>query len=243
MYLYAWKNGVTTVDEANMNALISGNIPTLITEGIQRAAKNGTGISENNIANYSYCTRFTLAGSTEIGRVALHLDRDSLGADLVVQIRSGMNPSSGVDGTLVKQVVVPKEFIPDPAAYWSIPIGLTGLTSGGQYWIVVGQSGDATNHLDWIGEAAQDASYPAYRRNGTSGAWTANNALHFRVYSGASGDYAHSIDNVGGHATLVYNGEDLAAIYDYLPATDGPEGGIRDITTLVYSGDYILGGV
>ncbi len=243
MYLYAWKNGVTTVDEANMNALISGNIPTLITEGIQRAAKTGTGVSENNIANYGYCTRFTLAGSTEIGRVELHLDRDSLGADLAVQIRSGMNPSSGVDGTLVKQVVVPKEFIPDPAAYWSIPIGLSGLTSGGQYWLVVQQAGDAVNHLDWVGEATQDASYPAYRRNGTSGAWTANNALHFRVYSGVSGDYKHAIDNADGHCTLVYAGENISAIYDYLPAEDGPEGGIRDITTLIYSGDYILGGV
>ncbi len=242
MSLYAWKNGVTTVDEANMNALISGNIPTLITEGIQRAAKTGTGVSENNIANANYCARFTLTGSTEIGRVVLHLDRDSLGADLVVQIRSGMTPASGVDGTLLKQVVVPKEFIPDPAAYWSIPIGLTGLTSGGQYWIMVSQAGDATNHLDWIGEAAQDASYPAYRRNGGTGNWTANNALHFQVYSGASGDYVHAIDNVGGHATLVYSGENISAIYDYLPTADGPGGGIRDITTLVYSGDYILGG-
>jgi hypothetical protein len=243
MSLYAWKNGATYITEENMNALISGNLPTLITEGILRNSKTGSGVSENNIANYGYCARFTLTGSTEIGRVELELDRDSLGADLVVQIRSGMTPVSGLDGTLLKQVLVPKEFIPNPAAYWSIPIGLTGLTSGGQYWIVVGQGGDATNHLDWVGETTQDTSYPAYRRNGTSGAWTANNALHFLVYSGVSGDYKHALDNVGGHCTLVYAGEDISAIYNYLPTEDGPEGGIRDITTLVYSGDYILGGV
>lgn len=241
MALYAWKNDVTTVNQANMNALISGNIPTLITEGSQRAAKTGSGVTENSLADYNYCSRFTLAGSTEIGRVELEVDRDGTGADLVVQIRAGMNPASGVDGTLLKQVLVPKKFIPDPKAYWSVPIGLSGLTSGGQYWLVVQQTGDATNHLDWIGETAQDASYPAYRRNGDSGAWSATNALHFRVYSGVGGEYKHAIDDVGGHCTLVYDGEDIETIYDYLPAEDGSEG-IRDITTLVYSGDYILGG-
>ncbi len=242
MPLYAWKNGLTVVNQDNMNALIAGNIPTLITEGIQRDAKTGSGVVENNLANYSFCVRFTLTGSTEIGRVELELDRDSLGADLIVQIRSGMNPAAGVDGLLLKQIVVPQEFIPTSKAYWSVPIGLSGLTSGSQYWLVVAQAGDATNHLDWIGENSQDANYPAYRRNGSSGNWTANNALHFRVYSGASGDYIHAIDNAGGHCTLTYDGEDVEAIYDYLPAEDGSEG-IRDITTLVYSGDYIMGGV
>ena len=60
MTLYAWRNGLTKVTEANMNALISGNIPRLITEGIQRTAKTGSGVTENNLANANLCTRFTL---------------------------------------------------------------------------------------------------------------------------------------------------------------------------------------
>ena len=242
MTLYAWKDGKTYVTEANMNAIISGNIPTLITEGTLRDSKTGAGVSENNIANYNYCARFTLVDSTEIGRVELEVDQDGIGADLVVLIREDMDPAAGEDGTLLKQVVVPKEFIPASAAFWSIPIGLSGLTSGGQYWIVVLQAGDAVNHLDWVGETAQDAGHPAYYRNGSEGAWTANNALHFRVYSGADGEYKHAIDDVGGHCTLVYAGEDISAIYDYLPCEDGPEGGIRDIVALIYDGDYIVGG-
>ena len=242
MPLYAWKNGVTQVTEANINALISGNVPTLITEGTQRDAKTGAGVSENNIANASYCARFTLTSSTEIGRVELEVDRDGTGADLVVLIREDMDPAAGEDGTLLKQVVVPKEFIPAAAAYWSIPIGLSGLTSGEQYWIVVIQAGDAVNHLDWVGETTQDGGYPAYYRNGGSGVWTANNALHFRVFSGAAGDYRHAIDGVGGHTTLTYDGEDISTIYDYLPPQDGPDGGIRDIVALTYDGDYIVGG-
>ncbi|WP_276662334.1 hypothetical protein, partial [Syntrophomonas wolfei] len=76
---------------------------------------------------------------------------------------------------------MPKEFLPDPKAYWSVPIGLSGLTSGGTYWLVVLRSGDATNRLDWMGESSQDGNYPAYRRAGDTGAWSAAYALHFRV--------------------------------------------------------------
>ena len=124
---------------------------------------------ENNLANYSFCTRFTLTGSTEIGRVELEVDRDGNGADLILQIRSGMNPAAGNDGTLLKQVVVPKEFIPTTKAYWSIPVGLAGLTSGGQYWLVVLRAGDSVNKLDWIGEPVRMLSHPRTSGPGTAG--------------------------------------------------------------------------
>ena len=153
MTLNAFKDGVTVINQANLNSLLALQPFQLIYDGTQRSAKTGTGVTENNLANYSYCARFTLTGSTELARVELELDRDNLGADLVVQIREGMDPANGVDGTLLKQVVVPKEFIAEAKAYWSIPIGLTGLTSGGQYWLAVLKAGDSTNHLDWVGEA------------------------------------------------------------------------------------------
>jgi len=247
MALNAFKDGVTILNQDNLNQMLALQPFQLIYEGTQRDAKTGSGVTENNLANYSYCARFTLVGSTEIGRVELGLDRDGTGADLIVQIRSGMNPVSGIDGTMLKQVVVPKEFVPDPKAYWSVPIGLSGLTSGAQYWLVVLRAGDATNHLDWIGETTQDANHPTYYRAGTSGAWTATNALHFRVLSGAEGEVMHSIYAGTGYATLAYetvNGVPrLKKIYRYLPPSDGAAGGIRDVVTLTWTDGIITQGV
>lgn len=240
--LYAFKPGTTVLDGATMNSLLSLQPFKLIYEGTQRAAKTGSGVVENSIANYSYCARFILTGSTEIGRVELEIDRDNQGADLIVQIRSGMTPTSGADGTLLKQVVVPKEFIPDPKGYWSIPIGLTGLTSGGTYWLVVKKAGDSTNKVDWMGETAQDGNYPAYQRAGDSGAWVVRNALHFRVLSGESGELVHSIYAGTGYTTIIYSGEVISKVYRYLPPADGPEGGIRDVLTFGWSGEYLKGG-
>jgi len=239
--LHAFKDGVV-LNEDNLNSLLALQPFQLIYEGTQRDAKTGAGVSENSIADYSYCARFTLTGSTEIGRVELELDRDGDGADLVVEIRSGMDPANGDDGTLLKQVVVPKEFISTTKAYWSVPIGLSGLTSGGQYWLAVQRNGDNTNKLDWVGEAAQDASYPAYYRAGDSGAWTANNALHFRVLSGESGELVHSIYAGTGYTTVEYSGEIISKVYRYLPPADGPNGGIRDVITYTWTGEYLTGG-
>jgi len=242
MALYAFKDGLTILNQDNLNSLLSLQPFQLIYEGTQRAGKTGSGVVENSIAEYSYCTCFTLSGSTEISRVELELDKDGTGADLIVQIRQGMNPTAGIDGTLLKQVVVPKEFIPDLKTYWSVPIGLSGLTSGGQYWLVVLRAGDSVNKLDWIGETSQDVSYPAYQRAGDSGVWTARNALHFKVFSGASGDLKHSIYAGTGYTTVEYSGEIISKVYRYLPPADGPEGGIRDVVTYSWSGEYLVGG-
>ncbi len=242
MTLNAFKDGVTVLNEDNLNQMLSLQPFQLVYEGTERDGKTGSGVAENNIANYSYCTRFTLTDSTEIGRVELELDRDGLGADLIVQIRSEMDPANGDDGTLLKQVVVPKEFIPEAKTYWSVPINLTGLTSGGTYWLVVIKAGDSTNHLDWIGETAQDASYPAYYRAGDSGAWTANNALHFKVFSGADGDLVHSIYSGTGYTAVEYSGELVSKVYRYLPPPDGPSGGIRGVIAFVWDGEYLVKG-
>lgn len=236
--MYAFKAGTTVLDESTMNSLLSLQPFKLIYEGTQRAGKTGSGVVENSIANYSYCARFTLTGSTEIGRIELELDRDNQGADLIVQVRSGMTPTSGADGTLLKQVVVPKEFIPDPKGYWSIPIGLTGLTSGGTYWLVVIKAGDSTNKVDWIGETAQDTNYPAYQRAGDSGAWVVRNALHFRVLSGDYDRIIHTIYTGTAFTTITYDALGrVARNYRYLPPADGPEGGIRDALKFIYDTD------
>lgn len=242
MTLNAFKDGVTILNQDNLNQMLALQPFQLIYEGTQRDAKTGDGVVENSIANYSYCTRFTLTSSTEIGRIELEVDRDGLGADLVVQIRTGMDPATGVEGTVIKEVMAPKEFISVAAAYWSVPIGLTELTEDGTYWLVVLQAGDAVNHLDWVGEAAQDVNYPAYSRNGGSGAWTASNALHFKVFSGEAGELVHSIYGGTGYTTIEYDSEIISKVYRYLPPADGPAGGIRDIITYTWSGEYLVGG-
>ena len=240
MPLNAFKDG-EILNQDRLNTVLALQPFQLIYEGTQRDAKTGSGVVEISIANYSYCTRFTLTSSTEIGRIELEVDRDGLGADLIVQIRAGMDPVSGDDGILLKQVVVPKEFIPTSKTYWSVPIGLSGLTSGGQYWLVVVRNGDATNKLDWIGETGLDASYPAFYLN--QGVWEENNALHFRVFSGETGELIHSIYAGTGYTTVEYSGEIVSKVYRYLPPADGPEGGIRDVITYTWTGEYLTGGV
>jgi len=238
MAINAFKNGLTVLDENNLNQLLTGVQPfRLFYDGTQRAASAGTGVVENSIAEYSYCVRFTLTNSMEIDRVELEVDRDGQGADLVVQIRSGMNPTGGIDGTLLKQVVVPKEFIPDPRDYFSVLIGLSGLTSGGQYWLVVQRTGDSTHKVDWIGETSQDENYPAYRRYGDSGNWSTTNALHFKVFSGVSGLPRHVIEGQNAVTSIYYAGDGIPLkIYQYIPPADGPQGGIRDMVTMTYQG-------
>jgi len=244
MPLYAFKNHVTPLAENILNSLLSLQDFVLIYTGSQIDSKTGSGVTENSIANYTYAARFTLTGVTEISRVELELDKDGDGADLVVQIRdSDFNPDGSNDGTVLKQVVVPKEFIPASAAYWSIPIDLTGLTAGNYYWLVVVKAGDATNKVDWIGEADQDASYPVYYRAGDTGAWTAGNALHFKVYSGESGDLIHGIYGVNGYTTVEYSGEIVSKVYRYLPPSDTTAGGIRDVITYTWDGEYLKKGV
>lgn len=247
MTINAYKNGVTILNEDNLNMTLASQPFTLIYTGSQRDAKTGSGVTENSLAGNNYCARFTLTGATDIGRIELELDLDGTGSDVTGEIRSGMVPGSGNDGTLLKTVVVPKEFIPNPAGYWSIPINLSGLTSGAQYWIKVNTAGDAANDVEWNGEASQDASYPAYYRVGPSGAWTANNALHFKVFSNNPADgtdeIKHTITGTNLMATFVYDVNGLITkAYRYLPPEDGSTGGIRDVITYTMSGNYLMGG-
>lgn len=242
MAVYAYKNGVTPLSESTMNPLINLQSFIITYEGTQRDAKTDSGVNENNLSVNNYCCRFTATGTTEVGRIELHIDKDGIGNDLIVQIRSGMNPGAGEDGTLLKEVLIPAEHIPISAAYISIPINLTGLTSGSYYWILARKGGDATNHLDWVGETSQDANYPAYYRAGSSGAWTSNNALHFLVYSGVSGLPRHVQEGVNSLTTIDYESGLPKTIYLYIPPSDGAVGGIRDKMTLTYSSGILTKG-
>ena len=241
MSLRAFKNGVTVFDENRMNTMIRVPEEAVLYEGTQRDAKTGAGVTENSVADYSFAIRFTATGVTEISRIELEVDKDALGADLTIEIRDGLLADGSNDGTLLATIVVPKEHIPDPAAYWSIPLNVRGLVAGNNYWAVVVRAGDAVNKVDLIGEASADASYPVYARTGNSGVWaTGQAAIHFKVYSGRTGEIMHTLYDGGGHETYNWTvvGVFLRTYYWLPPSDDSTVGGIRNIENVIFDGEY-----
>jgi len=223
--LYAFKNGVTVLDEVQMNSLLAAQPSVLIFDGDQVDAKTGTGVTDNDLSLNTYIARFTLTGQTTIGRVELELTKAGAGADLTLEIRDNTFAADGTnDGVLLKSVTFPAKIFPTSAAYISLPVDLSGLTAGAYYWLRVNKAGDATNRLLWRGEAAADAAYPVYYRAGATGAWTAGNALHFKVFAATAGTYLlkHGIWGVNGKTLVEYNADGtIAYIWRWLPAGDG----------------------
>jgi len=245
MSLSAFKNGLTPFNETIMNQMLALQPFSLIYEGAVYDSKTGAGVLENSIADYNYAIRFTTTGTTSIGRIELQLDKDNSGADITIQIRdNNFNPNGSSEGNVLKEILIPAEFINTTASYISIPINLTGLTSGAYYWIIIKKNGDSTNKNDIVSETSIDSSYPCYKRiSDTTGAWTEVNSLHFSVYAGIAGNPKHEIYGTNGITTIEYTSGQPSKIYFYLPPTDGSAGGIRNTLTLNYSNGIITGGV
>lgn len=240
MPIYAFKNGVTPFSENVMNQLLSLQPFKLLYEGAQIDIKTGSGTTENPSYDYHYGIRFTATGVTAMSRLELTMAKNGEGKDLIIEILdSDFNPDGSAEGTVLKAIVLPKEFIPTNAGKVYIPLNLTGLTEGNDYWIKVAKTGDLVDHFVLIGESSQDASHPCYYRSGTSGAWTDNNAIHFAVYDGLSGDVIHSIIGDNAVYTYTFDGEDIDKIYLYIPPADGPDGGVRQIQTLSIVDEYL----
>jgi hypothetical protein len=225
MALYAFKNAVSVLDEQTLNAIISAQPSVLLFDGTQADAKTGTGVTDNDLSLYTFCARFTLTGQTTIGRVELEITKAGVGADLTLEIRDNTFAANGTnDGVLLKSITFPAKIFPTSAAYISLPVDLSGLTAGAYYWLRVNKAGDSTNKLLWRGEAAADAAYPVYFRAGTSGAWTAGNALHFKVFAATAGTYLlkHGIWGTNGKTLIEYNANGtINYIWRWLPASDG----------------------
>ncbi len=239
----AFKNGVTVFNEANMNELLALQPFSLIYEGSLFDAKGGSETNAYDVKDAYYAIRVTTTGVTSIMRVGLEIDSEGTGQDLTLLVKdTNFNPNGSNEGTTLKTIVVPKEFLPTTAAYISIPVNLTGLTAGANYWLIVQRVGDATNHFYLRGELNQDASHPCYARAGGSGAWTISSSIHFLACYGNQGPLCHEIYAQNGHATFEYSSNLLSKIYYYLPPSDGPAGGIRKKMTINYADGLVTGG-
>ena len=244
MVLYAFKNGVTVLDEATLNALICTHPCVFIFDGTQVDAREGPGTVSNDLSLNTYMVRFKLPpGQDSIGRVELELFKVRAGADLVLEIRDDtFNPDGSNDGALLKSIAFPAKIFSTSPAYISLPIDLAGLTPGSYYWLRVNKAGDTMNHLVWRGEAYQDADYPVFYRSKATGAWTAGNALHFKVYANTPGTYQlrHGIWGINGKTLIEYNDNGtISHIWRWLPAADG-SWQIVDKVMFIYDANGVL---
>ncbi|MBC9786297.1 hypothetical protein H1S01_17705, partial [Heliobacterium chlorum] len=88
--IYAFKAGTSVIDEATMNSILSLQPFSLIYDGAQVDAKTGAGVAQFDCASYDHLISFTASGVTEISRIELELVKDGIGADVIVEIRSGL---------------------------------------------------------------------------------------------------------------------------------------------------------
>ena len=231
------------ITAAGINELQAQQSFKLIYEGTAIDSKTGAGTTENNVFTNYYAIRFTATGVTTMMRATLEIAADGSGQDLTVYVLdTDFNPDGSAEGTILKTITIPKEFLPASAGTVYIPLNLTGLSAGSNYWLKIGKVGDVTNHFHLIGEASQDGSHPCYYRAGTSGAWSLNNAIHFAVYSGNTGDLIHGIFGTNLQETYIYDTGELDKVYRYLPPSGSAAGGIRDIIDLTFDGDYLTDG-
>lgn len=240
----AFKDGLTVLNQTNMNELVKLQPFTLLYEGSVVGVKTGAGATENDVADNYFMISCVATGVSSISRALLKIAADGAGQDLTVDlIDSDFAADGSNDGTILKTIVIPKEHLPASAAIVQIPLGVSGLTPGANYWLRVSKVGDTTNHFHLIGEASADALYPVWRRAGTSGVWSANNAVHFAYYSGDTGVPVHEIYGANGYTTIEYSAGLPTRQLFYMPPADGAAGGIREILTLSYASGILTGGV
>lgn len=242
----AFKDGVTVLNEDNLNEMVSLQPFTLIYEGTVDDSMSDAGVTELAPADYNYAIMFkTGAGITELTRLELDVATDGTGQDLTILIKgNNFNPDGSNEGTTLRTIVIPKEFLPASQAYFKIPIYLTGLTAATTYWIIVSKVGDATNHNHIYSKGSQkDVNHKTYRRSGASGAWSdISDSVRFACYQGVAGVPFHEIYGTNGYTTILYTSGQPTTIYFYMPPSDTSVGGIRDTMTLAYSGGILTGG-
>lgn len=219
---------MTTLDELTMNALLAAQPSSLIFDGNLFDSKGGTGTVEVvNLSTYNSAIRFTMFSSqTTIGRIELQVNKYGTAADLTLEVRSGLMMDGSTDGTLLKSIAFPAKIF--TTGWISLPIDLSGLTVGAQYWIVLKKNGDSTNHLRLVGEnygeGTSSSDHPTWVRSGSSGAWTNDYCAHWSLYANTPGTYLLRHGIYGSNAKTLINYDangNITEIWRWLPAADG----------------------
>lgn len=240
--MYAFKDGIDTVNSTNMNQLLSIQDFTNLFEGSWFDSYTGGVTDSAALSSYEYAVRVTTT-SCHFTRVEFEARIDGNGEDLTVSLMSsGFDPVAGLEGTALATFVIPKEFIGASAAYISIPINYSGLTASTYYYLKIAKAGDGTNHAHIKGSNSTSglASQPVYQRSAGSGAWSASTGnINFHAVSGISGALYHTIYGDNGIITNSYSAGKVSRIYFYLPPSDGADGGIRQYVDITWSGAYV----
>lgn len=217
MALWAFKNGVTVLDEATLNSLLAAQPSALIFDGNLFPTWNsdGSGVTELDLSQYHYMANFRVPAGVNntIGRLELQTKKYGAGADLTVQIKQG--------STLLKTSVIPAKVLSN--TWISIPIDLSGLTVDTVvYSLVIPKAGDSINHIRLIAESTTDGNV-AQSTDGVN--WTYNQpSFHRRWYYNSPGTYTlkHGIWGTNGKTLVEYNADGtIAYIWRWLPAGDG----------------------
>lgn len=241
--LFAAESGQTVIDENLANAPIMMQEFSHIYEGTAFDGKTGIGIAEYDCAGYDHAVRFKADAAATVARTEFEILKHGKGADLIVELRDGFNPDVSTSGSLLRYMVLPKEFMPTVKTAFSIPLDISNLVNGAYYWLIVKGAGDTANHFHLHGETIQDSLYPTYKRAGDNGAWTAENAIHFRVYNGDTGNLLHGIYGYNAITWLEWDDDLISKAYRYLPPASCSSGGIRQIKIYQWSGEILKRGV
>ena len=110
--LFAAESGQTVIDENLANSWVVMQEFSHIYEGTAFDGKTGSGIAEFDCAGYDHAVRFKADADAAIARVTFDIIKHGLGADLVVELRDGFNPDGSTTGSLLRFMVLPKEFMP-----------------------------------------------------------------------------------------------------------------------------------
>lgn len=231
------------ITSARYNDLLMTQPFKLAREGSLIDSKTGAGVAEFSVADNYHAIRITATGVTTITRVELEIAADGEGQDLTISLLdTDFNPNGSAEGTVLGTITVPKEFLPASAAYWSIPLFITGLTEDANYWLKISKVGDLTDHFHLVGETTQDANHPCYYRAGTSGAWTLANSIHFKAYSGTGGAVYHESVGADGHIDYIFESGIMTKQYTFIPPQSGLDGGVRERIVFTFEGNVMTGG-
>ena len=246
--MYAFVDDLTLLDESHMNELLTLQPYTFIYEGEIRKSYEAANTAAYSLAEYGYAAKIVGWDVNDMlawayagrGRIELQLDKDKEGADLVIQFRDALfNPNGSSDGNLLKEVIIPKEFLPATASWVSIPVDIALLNI--DCWIVCLKAGDSWNDIKLYGDTSPNPSQPCYYRAGDSGPWVETNPLNYRIITANTGRLKHEVFSENGLATFEYEADLLSKIYTFLPSNEDTLKGVREIRTLHYDGNILLG--